>query len=149
MSFSKDWMIEFEWLGCKFTETIISPFEIKTGIILAIQPTIILKRWRSFLGWKHNISNFIPHLAQFWHSQKPAQKKNAEIVRIESYAKHFNTIKYKIAQCTANCSYSPKLDVRVKCEASFSGHGGKTEQNTADGLHLRPVFSTPQKNDIV
>ena len=80
--------VEFEWLGYKFTETIISPFESKLGVILAIAQTNTLKRWRIFLGSKYYIKNFIPLLAQLSHSLKPTQKKNAKIVRTEPYAKH-------------------------------------------------------------
>ena len=42
-------------------------------------------------------------------------------------------IKEKIANSTENSHYNPKLDVRVKCDASRSGLGAALEQNTPDG----------------
>ena len=46
--------------------------------------------------------------------------KSTNIVWIETHTKHFNLIREKIAQSTENCHYNPKLDVRVKCDASRS-----------------------------
>ena len=46
---------EIEWLGYKFTQTGISPLEIKTAAILAIRPPTKLKHLRSFLGSLHYI----------------------------------------------------------------------------------------------
>ena len=43
-----------------------------------------------------------------------------------------DTIKDKIAQSTENCQYNPKLDVRVKCDASRSEPGAAFEENTSD-----------------
>ena len=51
----------------------------------------------------------------------------------EEHTKHFNLIKEKIANSTENSLYNPKLDVRVKCDASRSGLGAALEQNTPDG----------------
>ena len=39
----------------------------------------------------------------------------------------------QIANSTENSHYNPKLDVRVKCDASRSGLGAALEQNTSDG----------------
>ena len=49
------------------------------------------------------------------------------------HTKHFNLIKEKIANSTDNSQYNPKLDVRVKCDASRCGFGAALEQNTSDG----------------
>ena len=53
---------------------------------------------------------------------------------MEEHTKHFNLIKEKIANSTENSHYKPKLDVRVKCDASRSGLGAALEQNTPEGL---------------
>ena len=42
-------------------------------------------------------------------------------------------IKHIIAASTEKSHYNPKLDVRVKCDASRSGLGAALEQNTSDG----------------
>ena len=51
----------------------------------------------------------------------------------EDHTKHFQLIKEKIANITENSHYNPKLDVRVKCDASPSGLGAAFEQNTPEG----------------
>ena len=122
-----------EWLGYKFTQTGISPLESKTAAILTIQPPTTLKRLRSFLGSVHYIGKFIPHLAQLCHPLRPLLKKSVKFIWTDEHTKHFNQIKEKIANSTENSHYNPKLDVRVKCDASRSGLGAALEQNTPDG----------------
>ena len=124
---------EIEWLGYKFTQTGISPLESKTAAILTIPPPTTLKRLRSFLGSVHYIGKFIPHLAQLCHPLKPLLKKSVKFIWTDEHTKHFNLIKEKIANSTENSHYNPKLDVRVKCDASRSGLGAALEQNTPDG----------------
>ena len=124
---------EIEWLGYKFTQTGISPLESKTAAILTIPPPTTLKRLRSFLGTVHYIGKFIPHLAQLCHPLRPLLKKSVKFVWTDEHTKHFNLIKEKIANSTENSHYNPKLDVRVKCDASRSGLGAALEQNTSDG----------------
>ena len=122
-----------EWLGYKITQTGISPLESKTAAILTIPPPTTLKRLRSFLGSVHYIGKFIPHLAQLRHPLRPLLKKSAMFIWTAEHTKHFNSIKEKIANSTEKSHYNPKLDVRVKCDASRSGLGAALEQNTPDG----------------
>ena len=68
-----------EWLGYKFTQTGISPLEIKTAAILTIPPPTTLKRIRSFLGSVNYIGKFIPHLAQICHPLRPLLKKISKV----------------------------------------------------------------------
>ena len=124
---------EIEWLGYKFTQTGISPLESKTAAILTIPPPTTLKRLRSFLGSVHYIGKFIPHLAQLCHPLRPLLKKSVKFVWTDEHTKHFNLIKEKIANSTENSHYNPKLDVRVKCNASRSGLGAALEQKTPEG----------------
>ena len=124
---------EIEWLGYKFTQTGISPLESKTAAILTIPPPTTLKRLRSFLGSVHYIGKFIPHLAQLCHPHRPLLKKSVKFTWTDEHTKHFNQIKEKIANSTENSHYNPKLDVRVKCDASRSGLVAALEQNTPDG----------------
>ena len=124
---------EIEWLGYKFTQTGISPLESKTAALLTIPPPTTLKRLRSFLGSVHYIGKFIPHLAQLCHPLQSLLKKSVKFIWTEEHTKHFNLIKEKIANSTENSHYNPKLDVRVKCDASRSGLGAALEQNTSDG----------------
>ena len=124
---------EMEWLGYKFTQTGISPLESKTAAILTIPPPTTLKRLRSFLGSVHYIGKFIPHLTQLCHPLKPLLKRSVKFIWTDEHTKHFNQIKGKIANSTENSRYNPKLDVRVKCDASRSGLGAALEQNTPDG----------------
>ena len=124
---------EIEWLGYKFTETGISPLESKTAAILTIPPPTTLKRLRSFLGSVHYIGKFIPQLAQLCHPLRPLLKKSAKFIWTTEHTKHFNLIKEKIANSTENSHYNPKLDVRVKCDATRSGLGAALEQDTPDG----------------
>ena len=125
---------EIEWLGYKFTQTGISPLESKTAAILTIPPPTTLKRLRSFLGSVHHyIGKFIPHLPQLCHPLRPFLKNSVKFTWAEEHTKHFNLIKEKIANSTENSHYNPKLDVRVKCDASRSGLGAALEQNTSDG----------------
>ena len=124
---------EIEWLGYKFIQTGISPLESKTAAILTIPPPTTLKRLRSFLGSVHYIGKFIPHLAQLCHPLRPLLKKSVKFIWTDEHTKHFNQIKEKIANSTENSHYNPKLDVRVKCDASRSGLGAALEQNTPDG----------------
>ena len=114
---------EIEWLGYKFTQTGISPLENKTAVILAVPPPSTLKRLRSFLRSVHYISIFINHLAQLFHPLRPVLNKSVKFILTEVLTKHFNFIKDKIAASTKNGHYNPKLDVRVKCDASHSGLG--------------------------
>ena len=124
---------EIEWLGYKFTQTGNSPLESKTPAILTIPPPTTLKRIRSILGSVHYIGKFIPHLAQLCHPLRPLLKKSAKFIWTAEHTKHFNLIKQKIANSTENSHYNPKLDVRVKCDASRSGLGAALEKNTPDG----------------
>ena len=130
---------EIEWLGYKFPQTGISPLESKTAAILTIPPPTTLKRLRSFLGSVHYIGKFIPHLAQLCHPLRPLLKKSVKFVWTDEHTKHFNLIKEKIANSTENRHYNPKLDGRVKCDASRSGLGAALEQNTPDGW--KPIAS--------
>ena len=70
---------KIEWLGYKFTQTVISPLENKTAAILTIPPPTTLKRLRSFLGSVYYIGKFIPHLAQLCHPLRPLLKKSVKI----------------------------------------------------------------------
>ena len=124
---------EKEWLGYKFTQTGISPLESKIAAILTIPPPTTLKRLRSFLGSVHYIGKFITHLAQLCHPLRPLLKKSVKFIWTDEHTKHFNLIKEKIANSTENSHYNPKLDVRVKCDASRSRLGAALEQNTPDG----------------
>ena len=124
---------EIEWLGYKFTQTGISPLENKTAAILAILPPSTLKRLRSFLGSVNYIGEFIPHLAQLCHPLRPLLKKSTKFIWTDEHKKHSNLLKEKIAASTENSHYNPKLDVRVKCDASRSGSGAAFEQNTPEG----------------
>ena len=133
---------EIEWLGYKFTQTGIWTLESKTAAILTIPPPTIqhynfnnttLKRLRSFLGSLHYIVKFIPHLAQLCHPLRLRLKKSVKFLWTDEHTKHFNLIKEKIANSTENSHYNPKLDVRVKCDASRSGLRAALEQNTPDG----------------
>ena len=124
---------EIEWLGYKFTQTGISALESKTAAILTITPPTTLKRLRSILGSVHYIGKFIPHLAQLCLPLRQLLKKSVKFIWTDEHAKHFNPIKEKIANSTENSHYNPKLDVRVKCDASRSGLGAALEQNTPDG----------------
>ena len=123
---------EIEWLGYKFTQTGISPPESKTAAILTIPPPTTLKRLRSFLGSVLYIGKFRPHLAQLCHPLRPLLTKSVKFIWTEEHTKHFNLINEKIANSTENSHYNPKLDVRVKCDASRSGLGAALEQNTSD-----------------
>ena len=123
---------ENEWLGYKFIQTGISPLESKTAAILTMPPPTTLKRLRSFLGSVHYIGKFIPHLAQLCHPLRPLLKKSVKFIWTEEHTKHFNLIKEKIANSTENSHYNPKLDVRVKCDASRSRLGAALEQNTSE-----------------
>ena len=123
---------EIERLGYKFTQTGISLLENKT-LNLTIPPPTTLKRLRSFLGSVHYIGKFIPHLAQLCHPLRPLLKKSVKFIGTEDHTKHFNLIKEKIANSTENSHYNPKLDVRVKCDASRTGLGAALEQNTPEG----------------
>ena len=123
---------EIEWLGYKFTQTGISPLESKTAAILTIPPPTTLKPLRSFLGSVHYFGKFIPHLAQLCHPLRPLLTKSIKFVWTEEHTKHFNLIK-KIANSSENSHYSPKLDVRVKCDASRSGLRAALEKNTPEG----------------
>ena len=131
---------EIEWLGYKFKQTGILPLESKTAAILTIPPPTTLKRLRSFLGSVHYIGKFIPHLAQLCHPLRPLLKKSVKFIWTEEHTKHFNLIKEKIANSTENSHYNPKLDVRVKCDASRSRLGAALEQNTSDGW--KPIAFT-------
>ena len=131
MSFRKK--TEIEWLGYKFTQTGISPLESKTAAILTIPTPTTLKRLRSSLGSVHYIGKFIQHLAQLCHPLRPLLKKSVKFIWTKEHTKHFNLIKEKIANSTENSHYNPKLDVRVKYDASRSGLGAALEQNTPDG----------------
>ena len=124
---------EIEWLGYKFTQTGISPLKSKTAAILTIPPPTTQKRLRSFLGSVHYIGKFIPQLAQLCHPLRPLLKKSVKFIWTDEHTKHFNLIKEKIANSTENNHYNPKLDVRVKCDASRSGLEAALEQNTPDG----------------
>ena len=124
---------EIEWLGYKFTQNGISPLESKTTAILTIPPQTTLKRLRFSLGSVHYIGRFIPDLAQLCHPLRPLLKKSATFIWTTEPTKHFNLIKEKIANSTENSHSNPKLDVRVKCDASRSGLGAALEQNTPDG----------------
>ena len=109
---------EIEWLGNKFTQTGISPLESKTAAILAIPPPTTLKSLRAFLGSVHYFGKFIPHLAQLCYPLRPLLKKSSKFLWTEEHTKHFNSIKEKIANSTEKSHYNPKLNVRVKCDAS-------------------------------
>ena len=124
---------EIEWLGYKFTQTGISPLESKTEAILTIPPPTTLKRLQSFLGSLHYIGKFIPHPAQLCHPLRPLLKKSRKFIWTEDHTKHFQLNKGKIATSTENNHYNPKLDVRVKCDASRLGLGAAFEQNTPEG----------------
>ena len=124
---------EIERLGYKFTQTGISPLENKTAAILVIPPPSTLKRLRSFHGSVHYIGEFIPHLAKLCHPPRPLLKKSTKRIWTEEHTKRFNLIKDKIVASTENSHNNPKLDVRVKCDASRSGVGASLEQNTPDG----------------
>ena len=124
---------EIEWLGYKLIQTGISPLESKTAAILSIPPPSTLKRLRSFLGSVHYIGKFISLLAELFYPLRPLLKKSIKFVWTEEHAKRFNLLKDKIAAITENSHYNPKLDVRVKCEASRSGLGAALDQNTPDG----------------
>ena len=100
---------------------------------LTIPPPTTLKRLRSFPGSVHYIGKFIPHLAQLCHPLRPLLKKSVKFIWTDEHTKYFNLIKEKIANSTENSHYNPKLDVRVKCDASRSGLGAALEQNTPDG----------------
>ena len=124
---------EIEWLGYKFTETEILLLETKCAAVLAIPPPLTLKGLRSFLGSVQYISKFIPHLAQLCHSIRPLLKTSVIFVWTEENTELFNIIKDKFAASTENSHYNPKLDVRVKSDASRSGLGAVLIQNTPDG----------------
>ena len=134
---------EIERLGYRFTQTGISPLQNKTAAILAIPPQSTLKRLRSFLGSVHYIGKFIPHLAQLCHPLRPLLKKSTKFIWTEDYNKHFHLIKEKVAASTENSHYDPKLDVRVKCDASRSGLGAaleKTHLKAGNQKHSRHDF---------
>ena len=133
---------EIEWLGYKFTQTEILPLESKTAAILTIPPPTTPKPLRSFLGSVHYIGKFIPPLAQLCHPFRPLLKKSVKFIWREEHTKHFNLNKEKIANSTENSHYNPKLDVRVKCDASRSGLGAALEQNTPDGC--KPIAFASQ-----
>ena len=124
---------EIEWLGYKFTQTGISPLESKTAALLTIPPPSRLKRLRSFPGPVHYIGKFIPHLTPICHPLRPLLKKSTKFIWTEDQIKHFQLIKEKIANSTQNSHYNPKLDVRVKSDASLFGLGAALEQNTHEG----------------
>ena len=124
---------EIEGLGYKFTQTGTSPLESKTAAILTIPPPTTLKRLSSFLGSVHYIGKFIPHLAQLCLSLRPLLKKSAKFVWTVEHTNRFNLIKEKIANSRENSHYNPKLNIRVKCDASRSGLGAALKQNTSDG----------------
>ena len=123
---------EIEWLGYKFTQTGISPLENKTTAILAIPPPPKLKCLKSFFGSVLNLIKFITNIAQLRHPLGPLLKKSVKFLWSEVHLKHFNILKDKFAASTENSHYNPKLDVRVKYDASRSRLGAVLEQNTSD-----------------
>ena len=92
------------------------------------------------------------HLA-YVHKCLTLLKKSVKFTWTDEHTKHFNQIKEKIANSTENSHYNPKLDVRVKCDASRSGLGAALEQNTPDGwkpiaLSSRFLNSTEERYSV-
>ena len=144
---------EIEWLGYKFTQAGISPLQSKTAAVLAIPLPSSLKRLRSFLGSVPYIGKFIPHLAQLCYPLRPLLKKSTKFIWTEEHNNHFHPIKEKIAASSENSHYNPKLDIRVKCDASSSGLGAALEQNTPEGwkpiaFALRFLNSTEERYSV-
>ena len=88
--------------GYKFTQTGISPLEIKIAAFLAIPPPSTIKRLRSFLGSVHYIGKFVPHLAKLCHPLRPLLKKSTKFNWREEHNKNFHLIKEKNAASTEN-----------------------------------------------
>ena len=120
-------------LGYQFIRSSISPLENKNAANLAIPPPTTLKRLRPFLGSVPYISKIVPNLAQVGHPLRLLLEKSTSFLLTEIHPKHFNIIKEKIATSNEFWNYIPKLDVRVKCDASRSQIGAALEQNTPDG----------------
>ena len=95
----------------------------------------ILKNLRSFMGSVHHLGKFIPNLSQLCIPLRPLLKKNTKFIWTEEHEKQFSLIKEKIAETTENKHFNPKLETRIKCEASRKGLGCASKQRTPNGWH--------------
>ena len=137
--------LQIDWLGYHISQSGISPLEIKTAAILALEAPKTLKKLRSFLRSVHYIGKFIPNLAQISHPLRPLLKKSSKFIWTAEHENCFIKIKNRIANATANSHYNPQLanatanshynpqlERRVKCDASRSGLGAALEELTVD-----------------
>ena len=132
--------LQIDWLGYHISQTGISPLEIKTAAILALEAPKTLKKLRSFLGSVHYIGKFIPKLAQVSHPVRTLLKKTPNLIWTEEHENCFNEIKSRIANATASSHCNPQVETRVKCDASRSGLGAALEQLTVYGW--KPIAFT-------
>ena len=126
---------EIEWLGHKFTQSGIAPFESKTAAILSLSAPKNLKQLRSFLGSVHYLGKLIPNLSQLCHPLRPLIKKNTKFVWNDEHETHFQSIRKKVANATENTHYNPQFETRIKCDASRVGLGAALEQRSPTGWH--------------
>ena len=94
-----------------------------------LKPPNTLKKVRSFLRSVHHFIRFIPNLAKLCRPLRPL----LEIIT-EKYTWTndqnilFEKVKNQIAQATKNKHHNPRLEIRVKCDASREGFEAALEQ---------------------
>ena len=126
---------EIEWLGHKFSQSGIAPFESKTAAIASLSAPNNLKQLRLFLGSVQYLGKFIPNLSQLCHPLRPLLKKNTKFVWNTEHDTRFQASKNKVANATENTHYNPHLEPRIKCDASRAGLGAALEQRSPTGWH--------------
>ena len=106
------------WLDFTFSQSDGQTIESKTAAIAEMKAPKTLKQLRSFLGSDHQLSKFIPNPAKICHPLRPQLKKNEKLIWTENHRIHFEHFKITIANATENTHFNPRLETRVKCDAS-------------------------------
>ena len=75
--FMKD---EIQWLGFELTQIGVRPISSKVDSVLNIKPPKTLKQLRGLMGWAHQLTKFIPNLAQICTPFRPLLKSRTKFI---------------------------------------------------------------------
>ena len=100
---------KIKWLGYEINGESIKPIVTKTQAILNLKHPSTQKQLESFLGSIHDLTKFIPNLANLCKDFRKLLQKDTNFVWLEHHEYAFNKIKDSIRQLTEN-THSTSID---------------------------------------
>ena len=117
---------QIEWLDFTINSEGTKPLIKKTEAVEKLSPTKLFKQLKSFMGSIHNLTRYIPNLAQTAAALRPLLKnteKNRPINWLHELNLAFKNFLQLVAKLTQNKHFNQHLDTSIVCDASNTGLG--------------------------